>query len=398
MNESMFMSIVGALMMKRGLLIQYTTLLDLRLHLLFIQESRTGKGVSLNVAEDFATNLGLTMAKELQFTDAGIVGTIDPNAMKINKKGGYMPGDPDFINPMVIGDLGTYDIVAFSEAKQMFKTGTHTEDKLEILQTVMDVPKLNSYNVRKKLGLEMSVQYNSTATIMGTTYFLEEFAELLLKQGLFQRMFVGVRDITWSDREKINKALIYPPKTILPFDMYEASLGELADNVKESVNSYKPGTIMKIDDSGRKGLHYLDKERLKYVRSNISGTELDIIKPFVTSMVSTNIKLAGQRAILNGSDTISYKDAKETREDMMFYLKSIINHIMTRVNVVNMEATRRWILSLLENSGQISREEMISKMTKKIFVSRKRCNVILGDLIKNKTLKLDTKDMLSINR
>jgi len=397
MNAAMFMSVIGAAMMKRGLLIQHTTLYDLRLHLLWIQASRTGKGVSMNVAEDFATGLGLTMAKELQFTDAGVVGTIDPNAVKINKKSGFLPGDPDYVNPMVIGDLGLFDIVAFTEAKQMFKTGTHTEDKLEILQTVMDVPKPRSYNVRKKLGLELPVQYNSTATIIGTTYFLEEFAEILLKQGLFQRLYTGVRDVTWKEREKINHALLFPPVDILPYNKYTSSMENLCNEIIEAINIYDTDSRLSISEAGLKGLDYLNKERMKYVKNTISGTELEIVEPFLTAMVPMNIKLAGQRAILNGASSIRYEDVKDTRDDMMFYLKSVINHIMTRVNAINLEATRRWILGVLEASGTITREEMISKMTKKVFASKKRCDVILNDLIKNKTL-IEKDGILRINR
>ena len=398
MNAAMFMSIIGAAMMKRGLLIQHTTLYDLRLHLLWIQASRTGKGVSLNVAEDFAKGLGLTMAKELQFTDAGVVGTIDPTAMKTNKKSGFSPGDPDYINPMVIGDLGLYDIVAFSEAKQMFKTGTHTEDKLEILQTVMDVPKPNSYNVRKKLGLEMAVQYNSTATILGTTYFLEEFAEILLKQGLFQRLYTGVRDVSWKEREAINHALLFPPKDLMPFDEYEPRMQNLCNDIVEAINIYKPNSRIFIDGGALRALDYLNKDRMKYVKNTISGTELEIVEPFLTAMVPMNIKLAGQRAILNGSEIINYQDVRETREDMMFYLKSVVNHVMTRVNVINLEATRRWILGYLEQKGEISKEELIASLTKKIFASKKRCDVILNDLIKNKTLILTNEGNLRPNR
>lgn len=380
------MCAVGAAINKREILIQMQTFFDMRIHELIVQGSRTGKGVSMNCLDDLAGYLGLSMAQELQFTDAGIVGKIDNNAIKANKKGGFLPGDPEYVNPMVIGDLGLYDIVAFTEAKQMIKTGTHTEDKLEILQTVMDVPQPGKPNVRKKLADEMAVQYTSNATIIGTTYFLQEFEEILLKQGLFQRLYTMVRDVTWAEREMINEAIIFPPKGLLPPDQYHPAMKDLAKEISELINAYPRGHRLELDDSGRRGLATLNKERMNYVKRNISGTELEVIEPFLTAMVPMNIKLAGLRAILNGSETIGMKEASATRKEMMTYLESIVNNVMTRISGINMDAAKRLILGTLNRKGPISRDEMVSILVEKTFTSEKRCDVIVAGLIKNKSI------------
>ncbi|MDP3013658.1 MAG: hypothetical protein Q8M92_05405 [Candidatus Subteraquimicrobiales bacterium] len=397
MNSAMLMAAIGAAINKREILIQTQTLIDMRIHELIVQGSRTGKGVSMNCLDDLAGYLGLTMAQELQFTDAGIVGKIDNNAIKTNKKGGFLPGDPEYVNPMVIGDLGLYDIVAFTEAKQMIKTGTHTEDKLEILQTIMDVPQPGKPNVRKKLSDEMAVEYTSNATIIGTTYFLQEFEEILLKQGLFQRLYTVVRDVSWMERERINDAMIFPPKGLLSPSEYSPAMEELASQINSSINSYSKGTRIELNESGRRGLRTLNKERMNYIKRNISGTELEIIEPFLTAMVPMNIKLGGLRAICNGSDDIGMKEISGTRTDMMSYLESIVNNVMTRISGINLDAMKRLVMSFLKARGSAKRSDVVSLLTEKTFTSEKRCDVIVSGLLKNKSL-IEEAGVLRINK
>ena len=119
LNSFMFLVLAGAACHKKKLLVSRYGTKDLRIHPMLIQASRSGKGEALKVLSKAAKICGLRMTDETQFTDAGIVGEVNSAVVANNRKKGYVPGDPEYQNPITIGDLGIYDIISFSEGKQM---------------------------------------------------------------------------------------------------------------------------------------------------------------------------------------------------------------------------------------------------------------------------------------
>jgi len=180
-NETMFLVLAGAVMHSQGIFVETQSRKDLRIHVLLVQPSRTGKGVSLKILEQASKMCDLTYADEVVLTDAGLVGQINPTADEQNKKKGLEPDDEGWQDPVIIGDLGIYDIISFSEGKQMIKLSTHSMIKLEILQSVMDTPGL----LRKRLA-NGEISYTSNASIVSVTYFLDDFERIFLEQGIFK--------------------------------------------------------------------------------------------------------------------------------------------------------------------------------------------------------------------
>jgi hypothetical protein len=175
MNAGMFLSGVGACFHKYGITVKFAKPMDIRVHTMFEQQSRTGKGESVDVFRPFAENMGLDVVEQLVFTDGALVGTIDNKIQQENRNKGLVPGDEDFRDPRVIGSLGLYDVIIFPEAIQMFKKGAYTENLREIIQSALD----SSAKVEKDLTGEWRLSYRSPATIIGTSYKLEEFEEIL---------------------------------------------------------------------------------------------------------------------------------------------------------------------------------------------------------------------------
>lgn len=393
MNRGMFLSLAGSLVDKRGITVQVINKLDPRVHSLLIQPSRSGKGAAIGVAQMFSKFLGLSYVQELQITDAAMVGKIDQRIHQRNKDKGYRPGDPNFVDPLILGDFGLYDVVTFPEAKMMFKVGTHTEDKLEIFQTVMDSPGW----VRKKLADDVPIQYPTHSTIIGTTYFLDEFEEILLKQGMFQRLLVFIDPFGIEKRKELNEGLIEKPPELLDYSQIEPKLRELAKDIVKQVMKVPKGTVVTKDKSAIKALKSLNKDRMAYVSSYFQGRDLEIMLPYTTAIINMHHKLACIAAVLNGSSVITRKEVLDTNQEIQMYFNCVVNDIITRVSGVNTEKVRNIIKSMLQKEPKgLSKTEIKEKMDSKYHVNSRQTGHVIKDMIKNKELNTRNKQSIVV--
>jgi hypothetical protein len=416
MNRFMFLAALGALLHKRGIKVRRrSNMLDTRIHILVIQASRTGKGVSLSLMREFCEAMKwldeedeeetINFVRELQITDAAIVGTIDGKIAERNRaKGIDHPDDPDYREPVIIGDLGLYDVVAFSEAKQMFKAGAHNEDLLELIQSAADQPGW----IDKKLAGENRIRYISNATIVGTTYFLDEFKELLLKQGIFQRFLVMVRDLTFEERMALDEMMIDEPdaKHVSekylenPSEYVSKELAILARDIVLQVGMFDKDIVLSLDDSGRRKMRSLHKQFKNYL-SGFSGIELEILMPFSSAIIELYIKLGAIAAVLNGSKTIGKKELNEVRDEVTIYTKSIVDKILASLSAVDQNKIRKTINTILNDNNNKGRsEEDLKKFVLKELddVNPRRVNMVLKAMIQNKEIIKDSKKILKLNK
>jgi len=243
-NETMFLVLAGAVMHSQGIFVETQSRKDLRIHVLLVQPSRTGKGVSLKILEQASKMCDLTYADEVVLTDAGLVGQINPTADEQNKKKGLEPDDEGWQDPVIIGDLGIYDIISFSEGKQMIKLSTHSDDKLEILQSVMDTPGL----LRKRLA-NGEISYTSNASIVSVTYFLDDFERIFLEQGIFQRMLIVVRKFHPKDWDNLHESLIEAPE--ISDKEFEEELRNFCQCLMDRIHLMPPGTRLRLDNTAK---------------------------------------------------------------------------------------------------------------------------------------------------
>lgn len=388
MNTYMFLSAVGALIHKKGMIIKHTSTLDMRIHPLIIQPSRTGKGEALKVLEDFMNGLQGTIVKQLQFTDAGIVGSIDEKAAETNRKYGYVRGDPDYNEEVIIGDLGLYDIIAFSEAKQMFKSGAYSEDIFEIFQTSMDSP---GY-ARKKLSKGV-LSYPVDATILGTTYMLDEFNEIIHKQGIFQRMLVMVKDFTFEERlEQLIKLARVKTSDTLPEKEYKRRMDALTDDVISVLNEFPDDTVIEISEKGEDVLAEIIRQKGKWIEKNFFGDELEIMAVYLSAFFNMYRKLAGISAVLNGKSKIGVKEILDVKEPLNLYFTGVVNGILLKVSNPNDQGIRKVILSKVGASPKgIDIDSIVNDISMTFGVGDRRVRSIISKLAENKQVKRDGK-------
>jgi len=393
MNAGMFLSGVGACFHKHGITVKYAKPMDIRVHTMFEQQSRTGKGESIDVFRPFAESMGLDVIEQLVFTDGALIGTIDNKIQQENRNKGLVPGDEDFRDPRVIGSLGLYDVIIFPEAIQMFKRGAYTENLREIIESALD----SSAKVEKDLTGEWRLSYKSPATIIGTSYKLEEFEEVLLKQGMFQRLLVIIRDYPIEARKYLNEEIIKSSRKEDTNKDVEGELKILAKEIKE-IAERNSNKMYRLSQSGEKSLLNYNHEKIEYINNNFTGSDLELVGPFTTSILTIYLKLAGIATVLNGSKSIGAKEIKETRPEIDYYFKSIVNEMLNRVSTGSYEMIRREILDYIRSTKKdkngdhhVHRDKLMQHVINKLHVTENFVKSVIKQMKTNKEIVVERK-------
>jgi hypothetical protein len=399
MNASFFFAVMGALLMKKGIKTMLKEVyMNPIIHVLFVQPSRTGKGISLGVMNQFADYFkedGETILNTEQIgeaTDAALVGSVESSIAQRNEIKGLLPGDPDFINPIIkYGPLATADIISFPEAEEIFMTGAHKEGRMKLIQLAIDG------NVDKLLA-SYPVKYTCTATIVGVTYFLDkEFEEIILKRGIFQRFYIVNQDLSIEDiSERIN---LLNSESDGSREQIDRELQNLAQEITEVMNTYDPGIILMNKDA-------LDS--LKDIMSEITwelerkfiGPDLDLLQPYVTALNTLYYKMGVIAAVLNGRKKITHKEIEEVDDYAKLYWKSIVTDLLSRVrgkSIANVQKSINTTLEQNENKEGISEKDL-----KTIVKGETRCDdrdfkKALKNMTKNKMVIRTKKNLLKIN-
>lgn len=390
LNSSMFLTLVGALCHKRGFTVDRFGLKDLRIHQLLMQDSRTGKGESLKILRKAAQYCGLRYTDEVVFTDAGLVGYVDGTISQGNRKRGVMPGDDDYMNPVVLGDLGTHDIIAFPEGKQMIKTGPYTENLLELLQLAMDTP---GY-IKKKLLQDEAIEFECNASFVATTYYTNEFEQIFLEQGIFQRMLVIVRDYDLDDRRALNEELIMGDPEI-PSAEFDVELQKLCDRITNQINKVPAGSIFTISPKGRETLVGRIRGWTDYIEGEFTGFERKTMSSYTTSVLNLYMKIAAIAAALNGTTEIGPREIASAHLYIKDYTTSITKEILMKVSGVDDSKVRQHIMLMTKGTASangkvkkgIAQEELIQNVRERLMdVSEARIAKVLDLMVRDKLI------------
>lgn len=416
----LFYVLMGSLLHQCGMQVKQSNFMDLRLHLMLFQPSRTGKQVALDFMEYMADLLGLLKVQEVQITDAGLVGNIDETTYKANKSSGRNnPEDPEYRNPIILGDFGLYNIVSFPEAKILFKDDNKfTKDLLDIIQMVCDTNGL----VRKKRTYEVPLEYQSRTSLIGTTYFLEdEFGKVLTRQGIFQRFLILHDPFPTEKRELVGLTMNYSgvverrgdeivevevPQDIIekidheivPWDEIDGRAESLRDRILESVNSYEKDFVMYKSREAAEVLSQYEKQRYNSVRAHFVGSEIETIESFLTSLNVMHHKLAAISAVLNCHDFIEEIDVIETHEVINMCYEAVVNDIVGRLKGADPDSIESSIINLLIKEGPkgLNRKQIINKLAQKFhFQDKKIGNVIKRMIGKNMLIQNENRLRLS---
>lgn len=275
----------------------------------------------------------------------------------------------------------------------MFKKGAYTENLREIIQSAMD----NSAKVEKDLSGEYRLSYKSPATIIGTTYKLDEFEEILLKQGLFQRLLVMIRDYPIEKRMYLNQEIIKSSRKEKTTDDALKDLKVLAEQIREIAKENR-GKIYRLSKNGEKLFLKYNKEKIDYISKYFTGSDLELVGPFTTSILNIHLKLAGIAAVFNGAKEIGADELKQTRPEIDYYFKSIVNKMLNRVSAGSYDQIRKEILDYLKGSKadkngdhSVDRIKLMQHMIDKLHITENFFKSVIIQMKSNKEIVVDNK-------
>lgn len=284
---------------------------DIRLSLIWLQTSRSGKGQLMNVAKDLCDSLRISYCENTDFTTAGLIGSINDKKQDHNIKYNLSPENPmsddgkhAYQEPYDFGDLSNYDIVFIPEAKKAFNKRNFSEDLLTDLQPTLDYPG----HVRKSLKAG-AIEYNCAPTYILTTYQYQGLTKSITEQGFFQRCQFLLRTLTAEDITNMRSKqddLLNPE--IKP--KYEQLRNEL---VKKILNLHKlQKTVLTVSPQALALKKKLMNMFLNTIKKEISGEKFSVAMSFTQTVDDIILKTAAMKCIWRKGTQIESYDIMPT--------------------------------------------------------------------------------------
>lgn len=300
---------------------------DLRMSFFLILPSRLGKGQLLKIVEESGKNLGLKIKRVSYLNQASLIGSLNESIIKYNIDHNYIQGNPKYRDPRMYGALKDTDILIFPEAKKLVKgmNESETEFILSTLQEALDYPGL----INKELKYsDFPISYESTVSILGTTYYITEISELLINQGFFQRIPTHKQDFSIEQIEILRKKIIelYRDRNSnLDFKKQAKFFSEIVKCLK---NDEK---ILKMSDEAVDELQRFNKIFFENIRET-SGKQVEILKSFSQTMIEMCVKIAGINCCLREDNEINLNDIGQAISCYNPYLSILINELTITEN------------------------------------------------------------------
>ena len=389
MNGVMFLSAVGACFHKHGITARFGDLVDLRAHSFLEQDSRSGKGEAIKSLVAFSKGLGLDITQELTITDAAVIGTVDGQISQKIREKGLFPGHPDFKDPRTIGSFGLYDMVIFPEAQQMFQSGPYTKDLVNAMQVAMD----NFGKMYKNLAGNFKIDCYCNATFVGTTYKLKELPEILVKKGIFQRMLVIIRNFPIEKRGILNEQIIESSREETSADETFEKLKKLGDEIRKIAEKNKNRNY-RLSESGVKFMKRENREKIDWIKEDFSGSDLELVSPFTTSILSYQLKLGCIAAVFNGTKEIGARELKQTKFEVDYYFKSIVTKMLNRVSTGKYDYVRKEVLNYIggRRGQKVKRAQLEEHLITKMHITNNKVKSVINQMKKNKEIIIDRKN------
>ena len=297
-------------------------LMDLRISFFLILPSRMGKGQLIKVVESIGKKLGLKVKRVSYLNQASLIGSISQYAIEYNIKHKLMEGMKGYINPIIYGVLAKYDILIFPEAKKLVK-GVYegeTEFILSTLQEALDYPGLIDKTMKDS---DYPIQYESTVSIFGTTYYIKEISELLLEQGFFQRIIIYKKNLSIEEVKELRKEIIekFKDKNIKDFKTLSKEFSQL---ILEYSRDEK---ILTFTDEAIKELHKFNESYFDKIK-NISGTHLEILKSFSQTIIQMVVKISGINCCLRKDNKINLFDIVTSINTFKSFTRILIDELI----------------------------------------------------------------------
>jgi len=300
MLQLYFHSMMGAYL-KRYSVAKTAGYTDMRVPLIWIQNSGSGKSQMNKFTIDVCNRIGVKATEVTYFSEAGLIGTYDRKSHEFNTTNNLTKIDNPqnekgkvYKDPVVKGDLFYYDLVFIDEGKILFQKNSHAENILSILQPALDYPG----RVRKKLaGLE-PVEYDCDSTLVISTVPFKELNPELMLQGFFPRCLFYQKHIGINERLKNIKEM----SKIFDDVKYNSLISDMYEVIKHPNPNYEMGRDrLKVKIKSQIVVDMVNEatERWFLMSREYTGVESQVLQAIISRLNVFIFKIAGQLAVID---------------------------------------------------------------------------------------------------
>ena len=329
--------------------------LDPRIHYCWIQTSRSGKTTMFDFLEPVwkstfelvntwpttqeQTPLSgvreFTLNNPDSFTDQALLGTMkintpNPDYNRADARAALADGEdyehPELIDMTIYGSLYGSGIIAFDEFEHsgIFKESQHKQETVMLFQKFMNRLDSESHLIKKRLtewGRDLIV--DSQRSLWATTLPPEGLERVILTKGVFQRMWLYVREIPESLRSQMESDYLDMIGEIVEDDSGAATYQEEFSEMLYSTYRWVQERLEKVDGDKRKVVNMTPdaKKAIKVVWSSMkqymNGMDDNIyvaINTFFMNMINNICIAAALCAITERSSKITAKHINQGRK------------------------------------------------------------------------------------
>lgn len=208
--------------------------IDCRVHVFWIQQSRTGKSIAYEFTAKLLESCGVPREDFTAGSDAKLIGTVDERP--VYDEDGKPTGEKEYIT--IPGILNGYKTLTFDEGSVLLNdTKAYFSDKILYLQQSM-APLGSASNVMVKHLVGGTVRTPSGVSLWMTTFPPKDIMAHVLEKGFFQRVFlyqndVGIEQRQTTSEHRVSGAYVAVPDTVSGYDELAAHLIEVRDEVRD---------------------------------------------------------------------------------------------------------------------------------------------------------------------
>tara|TARA_R100001440_G_scaffold35191_1_gene54159 strand:+ start:19620 stop:21071 length:1452 start_codon:yes stop_codon:yes gene_type:complete len=215
--------------------------LDTRVHVYWIQQSRTGKSAAYEFTKQLLDACEVESAKFTSGSDAGLLGHVDqePEYDEEGKPTGKME------YKVTKGLLNGYKTLLFDEASVLLDDKkSYFSEKILYLQEAM-APIGSATNNLAKVLKGADIQVVSGVSIWATTFPPKDIMHHVLEKGFFQRVFLYQNDVSQEQRQTTSEHRLQGAYVPVPEKVW--GYGELADFILEKRDQIRDRLLKAAD-------------------------------------------------------------------------------------------------------------------------------------------------------
>lgn len=341
---------------------------DLRTSFCWIQTARTGKGRVNKVFKKICDECGVTCQIITQYTEAGLIGTIDEDAVKFNEKyisEGLCEASPTITvkdksgadriimwrDPVIKGDAGNYDILIFDEMQILLQPKKENQEILLTLQPALDCPPY----VRKKLRSKYPIEYSNPVSIIGTTYPFTSIPNIIATSGFLQRMFVYVRRLSMEEVKEMKSS----QKDLMRPEVQQQFEKKLKVFKKRLALIPTGQRMLAVESDAREELTKIGTHFIDMIKTRKGGAR-EALLSFANTVEEMCLKIAGQYAVMHNKTSIKGQDIKRNFELTKKFMENLVNKIEVRDDKDTQEEIRK-IIEIFKRSILAKKTDCLSK-------------------------------------